>query len=125
MRPGLGVDGDNVCTGRDKTVNEELLLKPGMSADADIITKTLNNTFRLPKAALLYTPVRSKKKALFGSREEGKITIDPKPHVWTLENNQPKKVYVKVLGSSGSDSAISSKELQVGDPLIIMQETTQ
>ena len=105
--------------------NEELLLKPGMSADADIITETLKNTFVLPKAALLYTPVRSKKKALFGSREEGKIAIDPKPHVWILEDNQPKKVYVKILGSSGSDSAISCKELKEGDPLIIMQETTQ
>jgi HlyD family secretion protein len=105
--------------------NEKLLLKPGMSADADIITETLSDTLILPKAALLYTPVRPKKKALFGSREKDKASIDPKPHVWVLENNIPKKVYVKILGSSGSDSAISCEELKEGDPLIVMQEKVQ
>lgn len=105
--------------------NEGLLLKPGMSADADIVTETLQDTLILPKAALLYTPVKPKKKALFGSRDKEKADIDHKPHVWILENNEPKKVYVKILGSSGSDSAIACEALNEGDPLIVMQEKIQ
>jgi HlyD family secretion protein len=102
--------------------NSELLLKPGMSADADVIIETLNDTFIVSKAALLYIPVKPTTSGLFGSGKREKVVIDPKPHVWLLENGLPKKVYVKVLGSSGSDSAVSSEELNKGDPLIVTQE---
>ncbi len=105
--------------------NSDLLLKPGMSADADIITETLSSTFIVSKAALLYIPVKPTTSGLFGSGKKEKVTIDPKPHVWLLENGQPKKVYVKILGSSGSQSAISSDELKEGDPLIVTQEKRQ
>jgi HlyD family secretion protein len=102
--------------------NKDLLLKPGMSADADIITEMLGDTFIVSKAALLYIPVKPTTSGLFGSGKREKVAIDPKPHVWLLENGLPKKVYVKVLGSSGSDSAVSSEELNKGDPLIVTQE---
>jgi len=102
--------------------NSDLLLKPGMSADADIITETLSNTFVVSKATLLYIPVQPTTSGLFGSGKKEKVAIDPKPHVWLLENGQPKKVYVKVLGSSGSKTAIFSEELKEGDPLIVTQE---
>ncbi len=105
--------------------NKELLLKPGMSADADVITETLSNTFVVSKAALLYIPVKPTTSGLFGSGQKEKVTIDPKPHVWILDNGQPKKVYVKILGSSGAESALSSQELKVGDPLIVVQEKPQ
>lgn len=105
--------------------NQELLLKPGMSADADIITETLSSTFIVPKAALLYIPVEPKAEQMFGFGEREKTVIDPEPHVWVLENGQPKKAYVKVLGSSGSNTAVSSDELKEGDPLIVTQEKRQ
>ncbi len=105
--------------------NKDLLLKPGMSADADIITETLSNIIIVSKAALLYIPVQPTTSGLFGSERKEKVTIDPKPHVWILENGQPKKVYVKVLGSSGSNTAVSSEELKEGDPLIVTQEKRQ
>jgi len=105
--------------------NKELLLKPGMSADADIIIKTLHSTLVVPKAVLLYIPIKPRTQGLFGSGENEKITIDPKPHLWVLKNEQPEKIYVKVLGNSGSDTAISTDELKEGDPLIIMQEKRQ
>ncbi|MGB5966515.1 MAG: efflux RND transporter periplasmic adaptor subunit [Sulfurimonadaceae bacterium] len=105
--------------------NQELLLKPGMSADADIITETLSRTFIVPKAALLYSPVKPKREKLFGFGESEKIAIDPKPHVWVLENGEPRKAYVRVMGSSGSKTALSSDELKEGDPLIVTQEKRQ
>ncbi|MDA3947544.1 MAG: efflux RND transporter periplasmic adaptor subunit [Helicobacteraceae bacterium] len=105
--------------------NQELLLKPGMTADADIITETLSDTFVVPRAALLYIPIEPRKGGMFGSGDKEKITIDPKQHVWVLKNGEPKKSYVKVLGNSGSNTALSSDALKEGDPLIVTQEKRQ
>lgn len=105
--------------------NQELLLKPGMSADADIIVETLTDTLIVPKAVLLYTPVTPKTKGLFGFGQKDKTLVDPKPHLWILEDKEPKKAYVKVLGNSGSNTAISSEDLKEGDSLILTQEKFQ
>ena len=102
--------------------NKELLLKPGMSVDADITTKTLKNAFVVKRAALLFIPVKPRSKSFFGGERNQKIEIDPKPHVWILEENVPKKVYVKVLGNDGALSAIKSDLLKVGQKIIINQE---
>lgn len=102
--------------------NSELLLKPGISADIDITTKTIKNQFIVPKAALLFIPVKPQVQTLFSSKDAPKLKIDPKPHLWILQNNVPKKVYIKVLGNSGAQSAIESDELKENDPIIITQE---
>ncbi len=105
--------------------NHEMLLKPGMSADADITVETLKNTFIIPRTALLFNPVEPTENKLFGFGEKSKTIIDSKPHIWILENNKPKKVYVKVLGNSGLLSAISSNELKEKDSVMISQEKAQ
>ncbi|MDD3591026.1 MAG: efflux RND transporter periplasmic adaptor subunit [Sulfurovum sp.] len=102
--------------------NENLLLKPGMSVDADIVTKTLSGAFVVKRAALLFIPVEPQSRSFFGGEKNRKIKVDPKPHVWILKEGTPKKVYVKVLGNNGPLSAIESKELQEGDKIIINQE---
>lgn len=102
--------------------NKGLLLKPGMSVDADIVTKTLKNAFVVKRAALLFIPVKPKSKSFFGEERNQKIEVDPKSHVWILENGVPKKVYVKVLGNHGSLSAIETNELKEGQKIIINQE---
>lgn len=105
--------------------NSKMLLKPGMSADIDITTQTIHNTFIVPKAALLFMPVKPKAKGLFAKAKEQKIKLDPKPHIWILQDGVPKKVYVKVYGSSGSRSAIEADELREGDLVIISQEKNE
>ncbi len=105
--------------------NSDLLLKPGMSADIDITTQTIKNEFVVPRAALLFIPVKPKVKTLFSSRRFAPAVIDPKPHVWKLENGEPKKVYVKVLGNSGANSAIASDSLKENDPIIVTQEKSK
>ena len=102
--------------------NQDLLLKPGMSVDADIVTKTLKNAFVVKRAALLFIPVKPESKSLFGGERSQEIEIDPKPHVWILEEGAPKKVYVKVLGNDGALSAIETDALQEGQKIIINQE---
>ncbi|MBU1658431.1 efflux RND transporter periplasmic adaptor subunit [bacterium] len=102
--------------------NSQLLLRPGMSVDADIIVQTLKNALIIPRAALLFTPVEAKTKKMFGLNAQAKTVIDSKPHVWILENLKPKKVYIKVLGNSGLVSAIVSDELNENDDIITTQE---
>jgi len=74
------------------------------------------------RAALLYIPIEPSPKQFFGFNEPEKVEIDQKPHIWILEDGKPKKIYVKVLGYSGSDTAIASDELKEGDPVIVTQE---
>ncbi|WP_345991573.1 efflux RND transporter periplasmic adaptor subunit [Sulfurimonas sp. HSL-1716] len=102
--------------------NSAMLLKPGMSADIDITTQTIKNVFIVPKAALLFIPVKPKVKKLNASRRFAKVTIDSKPHIWKKEGSEAKKIYVKVLGDSGSRVAIESDQLKEGDPVIVTQE---
>ena len=105
--------------------NSKLLLRPGMSADIDITTQNIKNALIVPKAALLFIPVKPKVKKMFGSDKDEKIAVDTKPHIWILKNKQPQKVYVKLLGSNGAMSAISSDALKGGEAIIITQEKHQ
>ena len=102
--------------------NKELLLRPGMSVDADIVIREVKDAFIIKRAALLYIPVQPKTKNLFSSTEEEKIDIDPNPHVWVLRNGIPKKIYVEVLGHNGPISAIDAEGLDEDDGVIISQE---
>lgn len=102
--------------------NKKLLLFPGMSADAKIITNVVKNKFIVPRAALLYIPINPTEEKKFGFHRKLSISIDAKPHVWILKNNKPVKVYVKIYGYSDSKAAVFSNKLAVGDKLIIMQE---
>lgn len=103
--------------------NTDMLLKPGMSVDADITTDTIKDNFVISRAALIYTPIEPKTKkglSLFDSKERTKV--DQKPHIWILENNQAKKVYIKIIGSSGSKVAVTSDDIKEGELIILAQE---
>ncbi len=102
--------------------NSKLLLRPGMSADANIVTKVLKNKFIVPRSALLYIPIKSNPKKVFGFAKEPTIHIDAKPHIWILKNKKLIKIYVKILGNKGALSAISSKKLKKNNLIVIMQK---
>jgi len=102
--------------------NMDLLLRPGMSANASIVTKTVKDAYIVSRSSLLYIPIKPKEKKLFAGVKKEKIVFDPKPHVWILQNGKPQKVYVKVLGSNGDKSALLSSGLKPGDSIIISQE---
>lgn len=102
--------------------NSELLLRPGMSAHASIVTQTVKDAYIIPRSALLYIPVHPKKETFFSGREKKDIVIDSKPHVWILHDSKPQKIYVDVLGHNGPVSAVKSNELKPNDAIIISQE---
>lgn len=113
--------------------NEDLLLKPGMTATAKIITKESKNKLLIPNGALRFKPKMQEQKNggvnLVGSnmnrpanvaRDLSKKELSP---IFILENNQPKRVMVKVLDSDGKLTSIESEELKVDDEVIISQKS--
>ncbi|MEV9616129.1 efflux RND transporter periplasmic adaptor subunit [Aliarcobacter butzleri] len=113
--------------------NEDLLLKPGMTATAKIITKESKNKLLIPNGALRFKPKMQEQKNsgvnLVGpnmnrpanvARDLTKKELAP---IFILENNQPKRVMVKVLDSDGKLTSIESEELKVNDEVIISQKS--
>ncbi len=113
--------------------NEELLLRPGMTATAQIITKQSLDKLIIPNSALRFKPkiqIEQKTSTMNlvqpprrpqgeTSKEMGKREFSP---VFILENNQPKRVMVKVLETDGKSTTVESNDLKVEDELIISQK---
>lgn len=102
--------------------NQSHKLLPGMSADADVIIKHIKNAWIVPRAALLYIPVEVKEKIKFGAQNTEKLTLDTQPHVWVERGGKAVKIYVKILGTSGTQTAVASEDLKPEDKLILSQE---
>jgi HlyD family secretion protein len=115
--------------------NEELLLRPGMTATAQIITKQSIDKLIIPNTALRFKPkIQTEQKAStmnfvqpprqpqggIMTKDLAKKEFTP---VFILENNQPKRVMVKVLDTDGKSTTVESNELKVDDELIISQKS--
>ena len=113
--------------------NEKLLLRPGMTASAKIITKESKDKFLLPNAALRFKPsikLEEKKKVnmtLSGKKPPRKAneSIDLNKNdfkeVWILQNNEPKAVKVKIIDTDGRFTSIESNDLKEEDEIITSQ----
>lgn len=88
--------------------NEDLKLKPGMSANVSIITSKSENVLCVPSVALKYTPETTGQKY----KQQG---------IWLLENNEPVRVNIKEGASDDSNVEIISKKIKAGDSVIIGQ----
>ena len=117
--------------------NEKLLLRPGMTASAKIITKESKNKLLIPNSALRFKPLNINKEdkrtasmALSGQRppREAREAKDGSKKdfktIWILENNQPKRVRVLILNSDGKFTSVESKDLKVDDEVIISQRSS-
>ncbi len=116
--------------------NEELLLRPGMTATAQIITKQSVDKLIIPNGALRFKPkvqTEQQKASTMNfvqpqrtpqgtnmPREMGKKEFSP---IFILENNQPKRVMVKILETDGKNTTIESKDLKENDEVIISQKS--
>lgn len=86
--------------------NEDLTLKPGMTANVSIITSKSQNVLCVPNIALKYTPEASGRKY----KEQG---------IWILVKNQPQRVTIKEGASDDSNTEIISNKIKEGDEVII------
>jgi HlyD family secretion protein len=118
--------------------NEELMLRPGMTATANIIISDRKDVLLVPDAALRYTPPappKEKPASLplmpMAPRAGGQRRQFPKSEttlsaaqgvVWLLENGQPKRTVVEIGGSDGQSTEIVSGPVKDGSVVITDQE---
>lgn len=97
--------------------NNDLLLRPGMTANASIITDTHKNVTVIPNAALRFNPPPSnsddekKKKHANDESDKGE-------HVWVLKNKTPIKIKVQIGQSDGIMSIVVDSPLKIGNLVI-------
>lgn len=117
--------------------NEKLLLRPGMTASAKIITKESKDNILIPNTALRFKPLIEEPQAkqnsgmnnLVGARaprkpgEPKNINKSEFKEVWILENKEPKKVRVKILESDGKFTSVESRDLKIDDEIIVSQRS--
>lgn len=134
QRVGIGsTTTDNVVT--YKTVlgvaNDDLALRPGMTATARIVTANRENVLLVPNAALRFTPPTTTNDAAQGSyisrlmprppqqkKPQAKKANGAEPQVWVLDNRQPRPLAVTVGASNGRQTEITGGELKAGMAVI-------
>ena len=123
---------DNVVTYKALLIvdNSELLLRPGMTATAQIVTHEITDALAVPNAALRYVPPQKPKSqgfsitSIFMPRmprfeKSTSQAVDGERTLWVLENGAPRAVKVKTGMSDGRLTEIISGELKPGAELIV------
>jgi len=135
QRVGLGsTTTDNVVT--YKTVltvaNDDLALRPGMTATARIVTAKRDNVLLVPNAALRFTPSAMTEAGPSGSIVSRLLPRPPQPkkqapktvqgaakQVWVLRDGRPAAVPVETGASNGRQTEITGGELKAGMAVIV------
>jgi HlyD family secretion protein len=116
-----------------KAKNDDLSLRPGMTATADIATLQRNDVLLVLNTALRFTPSASgqqdAKRGLVAKLMPGPppVRSSPKPantikgsaqQVWVLRNGQPVSIPVTIGATDGQFTEVMSGELREGMQLI-------
>ncbi|ADR33507.1 efflux transporter, RND family, MFP subunit [Sulfuricurvum kujiense DSM 16994] len=96
--------------------NDDLRLRPGMTATAQVITGILPNRLTVPNAALRFTPPKDKDDKTKKAKEN--INTNSKS-VWVLREGKPVKIDVTIGKSDGISTAVLSSALKPNDNVII------
>ena len=86
--------------------NDDLKLKPGMTANVSIITNKSEDVLCAPTTALKFTPNTDGTKY----KNQG---------IWIMQNNKPKRVDIQTGASDDSRTEIISDDLKEGDKILI------
>lgn len=141
QRVGIGsTTTDNVVTYKTvlNVANNDLALRPGMTATARVVTASRNNVLLVPNAALRFTPpaaTGSGQSEGFISRlmphppqskiQQTKAATTGSAQVWVLRDGQPVAIAVNVGASNGRQTEITGGELQTGMAVITEYQETQ
>ena len=111
--------------------NSELLLRPGMTATAEIEVQRDHQVLLAPNAALRFEPpereASPRRDGLAGlipnkhqfDVSQGAGTRDAAPHVWVLRQGRLRRVAVETGSSDGSWTEIRSDALEPGASLVV------
>lgn len=86
--------------------NDDLTLKPGMTANVSIITSKSSDVLCVPSVALKYTPETTGQKY----KNQG---------IWVLKDGKPIRIDIKEGASDDSNVEIDSDKLKEGDKIIV------
>ncbi|AJD41198.1 RND family efflux transporter protein [Rhizobium gallicum bv. gallicum R602sp] len=112
--------------------NADLLLRPGMTATADITVEAVKDTLMVPNAALRYAPPEAESRGsrgifgLFrpprmGPRSGGnrsEALTGAKRRVWVLREGRQVPLVIQVGSSDGQLTQVTAGELKEGDALV-------
>lgn len=132
-------DGVVTYTGVLRVENPEGLLRPGMTATADIVVQQVDQALTVPNAALRYSPPQA---AAGGGGSRGGsgllgMLMPPRgpdmvaarqtggSQVWLLRDGAPVAVPVTTGASDGQRTAITAGALTEGDAVITDQSTAE
>ena len=118
---------DNVVTYKAVLIvsNDELLLRPGMTATAEIVTQELDDVLVVPNAALRYQPPKKDNGSSFSvtsifmprpprpTRQTSPIPTGERS-IWILENGSPVELKVKTGATDGKLTQVLSGDLVAG-----------
>jgi HlyD family secretion protein len=93
--------------------NPDLLLLPGMTADARIVVEEHRNVLRVPEAALRFEPT-----PLDEAPPQGE-TAPPGDRVWVLRGRRPEAVPVTAGLDDGTSVEVEGDGLAAGDRVIV------
>lgn len=123
-----------------KVENPDLLLRPGMTATADITVMRLESTLLVPNAALRFAPAQpTVEKKDRRSLVDSLLPRPPRPgtqkkkaaeissatgdrrmaRVWILKEDKPVPVAVKTVATDSAMTAVSSEDLHEGDAVVV------
>jgi len=116
-----------------KVNNPDLLLRPGMTATADIIVKKIENALLVPSAALRFVPPADEgnepSRGLIGailprppkseSRPSVEVAGQKNQRVWILKEGRPSSVTIITGASSNGMTEVISGPLKPGMPLVV------
>ncbi|TCU13081.1 efflux RND transporter periplasmic adaptor subunit [Rhizobium sullae] len=112
--------------------NADLLLRPGMTATADITVEAVKDTLMVPNAALRYAPPEAESRGgrgIFGlfrpprmGRRSGgngaEALTGAKRRVWVLREGRQVPLVIQVGSSDGQFTQVTTGELKEGDALV-------
>lgn len=123
---------DNVVTYKAVLTvdNSALLLRPGMTATAQIVVQDVPDALAVPNAALRYAPPKEAKSQGFSvmnlfiprlppATKNSAPGADGMRTLYVLDNGAPKPVSVHAGVSDGKDTEILSGEVKPGDEVVI------
>lgn len=134
-RVGIGSTvTDNVVTYKTvlSVANDDLALRPGMTATARIVTARRDNALLVPNAALRFVPPAANAPAAQGSivsrllprppqpmQKPAQAPANGAPQVWVLRDGQPVAIPVQAGVSNGRHTEILGGELKEGMAVIV------
>ncbi|ANM10561.1 MULTISPECIES: efflux RND transporter periplasmic adaptor subunit [unclassified Rhizobium] len=109
--------------------NADLLLRPGMTATADVTVEAVKDTLMVPNTALRYAPTQAGRRGrgifgIFGPPRQrgggnsGQALTGAERRVWVLSDGRPSPVVIQVGSSDGQFTQVVSGDLKDGDALV-------